>query len=74
MGKRGYLTPSSAQEHLFAIWKNEGAREIACLTVDLISWFISLDHPLTALTEVLINVALTCNLSIGLGQVSGILT
>lgn len=24
MGKRGYLTPSSAQEHLFAIWKNEG--------------------------------------------------
>uniref|UniRef100_A0A8C5NYL8 DNA-directed RNA polymerase subunit n=1 Tax=Jaculus jaculus TaxID=51337 RepID=A0A8C5NYL8_JACJA len=24
LGKRGYLTPSSAQEHLFAIWKNEG--------------------------------------------------
>ncbi|XP_021113862.1 DNA-directed RNA polymerase I subunit RPA1 isoform X4 [Heterocephalus glaber] len=24
MGKRGYLTPSSAQEHLGAIWKNEG--------------------------------------------------
>ncbi|XP_069845253.1 DNA-directed RNA polymerase I subunit RPA1 [Dipodomys merriami] len=24
MGKRGYLTPSSAEEHLFAIWKNEG--------------------------------------------------
>ncbi|XP_020034609.2 DNA-directed RNA polymerase I subunit RPA1 [Castor canadensis] len=24
MGKRGYLTPNSAQEHLFAIWKNEG--------------------------------------------------
>lgn len=31
LGKRGYLTPSSAQEHLFAIWKNEGARETACL-------------------------------------------
>ncbi|XP_037383658.1 DNA-directed RNA polymerase I subunit RPA1 [Talpa occidentalis] len=24
MGKRGYLTPSSAQEHLVALWKNEG--------------------------------------------------
>uniref|UniRef100_A0A8C6DK03 DNA-directed RNA polymerase subunit n=1 Tax=Moschus moschiferus TaxID=68415 RepID=A0A8C6DK03_MOSMO len=24
MGKRGYLTPSSAQEHLIALWKNEG--------------------------------------------------
>uniref|UniRef100_A0A8D2KPH9 DNA-directed RNA polymerase subunit n=1 Tax=Urocitellus parryii TaxID=9999 RepID=A0A8D2KPH9_UROPR len=24
MGKRGYLTPSSAREHLFSIWKNEG--------------------------------------------------
>lgn len=24
MGKRGYLTPSSAREHLGAIWKNEG--------------------------------------------------
>ncbi|MBZ3870003.1 DNA-directed RNA polymerase I subunit RPA1 [Sciurus carolinensis] len=24
MGRRGYLTPSSAQEHLFSIWKNEG--------------------------------------------------
>ncbi|XP_008065778.1 DNA-directed RNA polymerase I subunit RPA1 [Carlito syrichta] len=24
MGKRGYLTPTSAREHLFAIWKNEG--------------------------------------------------
>uniref|UniRef100_A0A452Q7H7 DNA-directed RNA polymerase n=1 Tax=Ursus americanus TaxID=9643 RepID=A0A452Q7H7_URSAM len=25
MGKRGYLTPTSAQEHLTALWKNEGA-------------------------------------------------
>ncbi|XP_058523654.1 DNA-directed RNA polymerase I subunit RPA1 [Ochotona princeps] len=24
MGKRGYLTPNSAREHLFAIWTNEG--------------------------------------------------
>uniref|UniRef100_A0A8C9BUG9 DNA-directed RNA polymerase subunit n=1 Tax=Phocoena sinus TaxID=42100 RepID=A0A8C9BUG9_PHOSS len=24
MGKRGYLTPTSAQEHLTALWKNEG--------------------------------------------------
>uniref|UniRef100_H9Z7E8 DNA-directed RNA polymerase subunit n=1 Tax=Macaca mulatta TaxID=9544 RepID=H9Z7E8_MACMU len=24
MGKRGYLTPTSAREHLFALWKNEG--------------------------------------------------
>ncbi|KAM5228128.1 DNA-directed RNA polymerase I subunit RPA1 isoform 2-T2 [Ctenodactylus gundi] len=24
MGKRGYLTPSSAREHLLAVWKNEG--------------------------------------------------
>ncbi|EPY82079.1 DNA-directed RNA polymerase I subunit RPA1 [Camelus ferus] len=24
LGKRGYLTPSSAQEHLIALWKNEG--------------------------------------------------
>lgn len=24
LGKRGYLTPSSAQEHLTALWKNEG--------------------------------------------------
>ncbi|KAL0620200.1 DNA-directed RNA polymerase I subunit RPA1 [Plecturocebus cupreus] len=23
MGKRGYLTPTSAREHLFALWKNE---------------------------------------------------
>lgn len=71
MGKRGYLTPSSAQEHLFAIWKNEGTREIVCLSVDLISWIILLVHPLTTLTEVLINVAPTCNFSIGLGQASG---
>ena len=25
MGKRGYLTPTSAREHLSALWKNEGA-------------------------------------------------
>ncbi|XP_003799250.1 DNA-directed RNA polymerase I subunit RPA1 isoform X1 [Otolemur garnettii] len=24
MGKRGYLTPTSAREHLFSLWKNEG--------------------------------------------------
>lgn len=24
MGKRGYLTPLSAQDHLIALWKNEG--------------------------------------------------
>ncbi|XP_023107609.2 DNA-directed RNA polymerase I subunit RPA1 isoform X1 [Felis catus] len=24
MGKRGYLTPTSAREHLIALWKNEG--------------------------------------------------
>ncbi|XP_062934163.1 DNA-directed RNA polymerase I subunit RPA1 [Cynocephalus volans] len=24
MGKRGYLTPTSAREHLLALWKNEG--------------------------------------------------
>lgn len=25
LGKRGYLTPISAREHLLTLWKNEGA-------------------------------------------------